>query len=697
MLAPGAAVDMLRGPGTTLAHGAHHTSASAVAVPTSPVAATDPQDHAGRTPEGDPMKRTSLTSVALVAACSLALPALPATAGTSVPPAVDGGGARAAEPTGPAATRPAAVLEAFRVLPYLQKPAQDQMTLVWFTGTSSPGTVDVAGSGTRGKLRFVSQPEYQPLLEYTDEELAEDIPGLAKGSWLKGAANYKHTVTVTGLRPDRSYRYTVEQDGARFTDWFRTAPTPDRWQDVRLIAFSDTETEPRGRVEHREWELNPVSGYAPGSVPRPGPGSLWDQRYGSTTRYDEFTLRYPLNQDRAMRENVAWIEKADPDLMLVVGDLAQGSGYQPAWDEFFGYVAGEHGDLASHTPLVTALGNWETFAALSGGYGTPDDRTPVVRSRNRYHAYFETFGDPANPQLKDSYHRVDHGPVTVITLDSTNGVPDESTVTGPLSNPVFSGDDSSLTQENLSTDTQGEFTEAEYDAAFTRLFPGTTAADSDLPNLNGTEQWEWAQAQLADARAAGQIVVVQFHHAAYSSGVHGTPPNHEFPDNQSGVAMRAYTPMFERYGVAAVLSGHDEMFERSWVDSDGDGLGFHSYDVGVAADGLRGEQLVQQDDGTWAPLRFNTHSEWMAATDEPELWVLDAEGRPRLQDGGLHYGHLQIDVTNTACGARMVLTPVYLFPVMDADLDVLHTERRVYDDVVTVGLDEDGQPLAAPC
>lgn len=637
------------------------------------------------------MKRPSILFVSLASACALAFPLLPATA--HEPPE---------RPPVPAKHKPseppADTAQAFRVLPYLQKPAQDQMTITWVTETSDPGTLTMTGPGLRGKRTETSTPEYQPLLDYTDAERTEVIDGLEQGSWLQGEKNYKHSVTVEGLRPDSGYRYTVSQSGARFAARFETAPTAQKWSDVRLIAFSDTETEPAGRVENREWELNPVSGYAEGSAPRPGPDSLWVQKYGSATRYEQFTLRYPLTQDQALQENVGWIEQADPDLLLIAGDLSQGGGYQPAWDEFFGYFAGEHSDLASRTPMLTGLGNWETYAALNGGYGSPEDRTPVVLSRNKYLSYFDTFGDPANPQYKGSYHRVDHGPVTILTLHSTNGIPDENARTGDLSNPVFSGDDTQLTQHNLSTDTQGEFTEQEYDKAFTELFPGTTTEDADLPNFNpGTEQWEWAEAQLSQARDAGQIVIVQFHHAAYSNGVHGTPPNHEYADNQSGVAMRAYTPMFEQYGVATVLSGHDEMFERSWVDSDGDGQGFHSYDVGVAADGLRGEQLVKQEDGTYAPLRFNTRSEWMAATDEPEMWVEDERGRPQLQDGGLHYGHLQIDLTNTKCGAQMQLTPVYLFPVMDEDYDVSGTERRVYDDVVTVGLDDDGTVLPQAC
>jgi hypothetical protein len=635
------------------------------------------------------MKRKSRALLAVGCAAGLAVPLLPtATSGDQAAASTTvqdrAGSARTDTP--------------FRVLPYLQKPASDEMSVRWVTESNAPGVLKVRGPGLRGPRALPSEPVHQPLLNYTDAERDQDIPGLDQGSWLKGDDNYMHAVTIEGLRPGKQYRYEVVQDGKVFRGKFRTAPESDKWDEVRIVAFSDTETEPRGRVEKREWELSPVAGYADGSAPRPSEGSLWDEKHGSTTRYGEFTLRYPMDQDQAMRENMRWIEEADPDLFLIAGDLVQGGGYQPAWDEFFGYVAGEHGRIASRTPMVTALGNWETYAAISGGYGTPEDRSPVVRSRNKYHAYFDGFGDDANPQFKNSYHRVDHGPVTVLTIDSTNGLPDEDVRTGTLSNPIFSGDDTNLDPDKLSTDTQGSFLADEYAAAYPSVFPGSSPEESDLPAFNpGTAQWQWVEQQLADARAAGQIVLVQFHHAAYSNGVHGTPPNHEHADNQSGVAMRAYTPMFEEYGVAAVISGHDEMFERSWVDDDGDGQGFHSYDVGVAADGLRGEQLYQTGDGTWEPIRFNTRSEWMAAIDEPEMWVDDANGRPQLQDGGLHYGHLQIDVKRTACGADLTMNPVYVFPIMDDNYNVVDTERRVYDDVVDAAVDRDGVPTDQSC
>ncbi|QCU79488.1 metallophosphoesterase family protein [Citricoccus sp. SGAir0253] len=626
----------------------------------------------------------------LAAPPAAAQPGTAPVATAAVPAAVGAPAARAPEP-------------GFRVLPYLQAPTATSMTVTWISETDEPGTVTVRGpglgsprgAGAGNTATLTSDPEYLDLMEYTRAELEQEIPGLEQGSWLESNANHKHSVVLEGLKPGKEYTYTVRQGGEEHTASFTTAPRGEDWKHVRIIAMSDAETEPRGRTEHREWEVSPVNGATEDSLPRPGAGSAFAERFGTTTRYGQPTLRYPLDQSTAFIENLGHVDAADPDLLLMPGDLTQGSGYQPAWDEFFRHVAGEHSDLASRVPLLPALGNWETYAALNGGYGTDEDRTPAVISRNRFLDYFSLPQDPANPQHKGSYYRVDHGPVTVLTLDSTNGRPDEDTRTGTLSGEVFSGDDTDLTAANLSTDTQGEFTYGSYVRGFLDLFEGSTEADVDLPNMDrASAQWAWAEQQLAEAREQGQIVLVQFHHAAYSNGVHGTPPNHEHADNQSGTAMRAYSPMFEEYGVTAVLSGHDEMFERSWVDEDGDGRGFHSYDVGVAADGLRGEQLVRDDEGEYEPLRFNTHSEWSAPADQPETWAEDENGVPQLVSGGLHYGHLQIDVANTARGAEVTLTPVHVFPVLDSQYRLERTERRAYDDVVTLRVGADGAPLA---
>ncbi|WP_085507121.1 metallophosphoesterase family protein [Thalassobacillus devorans] len=598
----------------------------------------------------------------------------------------------------------------FRVLPYLQSPSSTSMTINWVSEIEEPGKVIVTGPGMKAK-KMTSTPQYMDLMEYTQKELEQEltydsgngvIETLPQGSWLESNSNYKHSVTIDGLEPDTRYNVVVKQGKKTHTSKFETFPDSENWDELSLIAFSDTETEPYGELEHREWELHPMNPYAPGSEERPGKGSAFDEKYGNQNRNDMFLVRYPLDQQTALNENLAHIEAADPDALLIAGDLSQGSGYQPAWDEFWRHFAGDFTDFATHTPLLPAIGNWETYASINGGYGTAEDRSPAVISRNKYHEYFDTPGDKDNPQYKDSYYRTDIGPITLLTLDSTNGVPDESTATGTFTGEVYSENDSILNESvwaeqgvdgdpYITTDTQGQFTTEAYNHAFTKLFHELSIEDSDLPNFNpGTEQYQWVEEQLKDAREQGQIVLVQFHHAAYSSGVHGAPPNHEYADNQSGVAMRVYSPMFEEYGVAAVISGHDEMFERSWVDLDGDGNGFHSYDVGVAADGLRGEKMIRDEDGNLVPQEFNTHTQWSATKDEPEYWETNENGVKHLIDGGLHYGHLQMDFENKSDGVELTLTPVYIFPILDDNYDLVRTERRVYDDVQTIQFDDEG-------
>ncbi|MEO3801699.1 metallophosphoesterase [Nonomuraea sp. B1E8] len=563
----------------------------------------------------------------------------------------------------------------FRILPYLQSPSSSGITITWFTEDGEPGRLTVRGPGLRGRQIARVAGEPQPDLAYTAAELTQEIPGLEQGSWLGGPDSYKHSRQVSGLRPGAQYHYTVEQGGETFRGRFRTAPAADRWQHIRLIAMSDSETEPRGRVQRREW----APGAGAHSRPLADVGSLWDRTYGTTVLSGTRVLRYPLTEDEGLRRNLAVVRGRSPDAVLFTGDLVQGGGYQPGWDEFFRHTAGASGDLLTGVPIIPAFGNWESFGAINGGYGTPEDRTPVVRSRAKFHAYFD--GPPnGTPEHRDNYHRIDYGPVTVLTLDSNNGEPDDSAASYPpeekLTGREYTGP---------GTDTQENFTRSEYEAAGGR----------DLSDYSpGGRQWTWVEQQLRDARAAGQIVLVQFHHIPYSSGEHGLPMNHTLTSGQGGTPMRVYHPLFERYGVTAVISGHSEMFERSFVDTDGDGTGVHYYDVGVSGDGLRG---VRRDGPTLdsPPLAYNAFSRWTADQGEPEVWDV-AGGTPRLLSGGKHYGHLEIDVDRVrgkgGRKARITLTPVHVFPVMDDALTVLRTERRTYSDRVVIDVDADGRP-----
>lgn len=579
----------------------------------------------------------------------------------------------------------AAQAPAFRILPYLQQPSSSGMLLTWFSGQPEPGRVSLTGPGLDAPRTWLSQGEPRPEMAYTEREQAERIPGLEPGSWLWPGQAYRHRVALDGLQADTVYTLTVTQGSEAHVRRLRTAPTPQQWTRLRLVALSDSETEPRGRVTRREWAPGSGAEGRPSALP-PG-DSAWARRFGTTLLDGTPVLRYALTETEGFTENLKIIDSRQPDLVLMPGDLVQGSGYQPAWDEFFRHTAGPWGDLFTRVPLVAAMGNWETFAALNGGYGRPGDRSPAVLSRQRFKTFI-TGADNGTPAHRGNYHRTDFGPLTILTLDSTKGLPDDDLARrGPA--PRLTG----RAFDQPGTDTQASFTAEAYAQAARRL-----GLPDDLSPFNeGGLQWRWTQAQLADARAKGQIIFVQFHHAPFSDGEHGLPMDHSQSTGQGGTPMRVYHPLFERWGVVAVFSGHSEMAERSFVDSDGDGVGVHYFDVGVAGDGLRGERRTSPgfvEGPRHNRLQYNRHSCWSADEHEPERWVTQSDFR-QLVDGGKHYGHLEVDVErvtdNPGAKARVVLRPVYSFPVLGDDYRWLRNERRVYSDVLQLMLDTAGR------
>lgn len=573
-------------------------------------------------------------------------------------------------------TQAQASVDDFRVKPYLQNPSPHAMTVTWFSRSGKVGTLALRGPGLHATYR--SQPALQPLLDYTALERQQQLAGLEQGSWLQSGRSVKHVIQLSGLRPSTTYRYTVSQNGGTFSSTLTTAPTAKKWDNIRFAAMSDSETEPLGRTLRREW----APGLGAESRPAADATSTWGQAFGTTTLSGAQVLRYALTEDEGLRRNLEIAYGRNPDFLLHPGDLVQGGGYQPGWDEFFRYHAGEVGTGLSHTPLLPAFGNWESFGALNNGYGTPQDRSSVVNSRAKYHTYFDA---PSNgtPEHRDNYYRIDYGPVTVITLDSNNGEPDDRRLN-------YSDAEKATGREYRGdgTDTQENFTREEYEAA----------GGTDLSDFNkGSTQWNWAEQNLADARRRGQIVFVQFHHNAFSSGEHGLPMYHKDSSGQGGIPMRQYHPLFEKYGVSAVISGHSELFERSFVDSDRNGVGVHYYDVGVAGDGLRGER---RDGPTMADpvLRYNPYRQWTADQDAREVWQ-DVDGTRQLVSGGKHYGHLEVNVDRLkgraakSAYARVTLTPVYSFPVLDASYQLVRTERRIYDDKITLLLDRRGRVI----
>ena len=553
-----------------------------------------------------------------------------------------------------------------RVNPYLQQPSSDGMYITWFTEKNISTELSITGPGLDAPLTFTTSPTFESSLSYTNAELNQEIDGLEQGAWLLGDENYKHTVDLTQLSPDSTYEYSVTAGETTFESSFETAPTAEDWASIRFVVLSDSETDPRGRVNRRDWQQGALE---EDSLARP---DVEDSQWAETIGVSGDRLDYPLTENVGYSNNLEIINSRNPDFMVMPGDLIQGGGYQPAWDEFFRHNAGEFDSGLSEYPLLPALGNWENFGALNGGYGLDEDgRYGPLFGREKYHVYFDA-PENGTPEHQDNYYRTDYGPVTILTLDSSNGEPDDSrdNYGGEGQPPQISGRE----YTGPGTDTQSNVTREQYEAA----------GGTDLADFNpGSPQWNWAIEQLESARAEGQIVFAQFHHAPYSSGTHGLPMNHEDSSGQGGTPMRQYQPLFEEYGVVAVFSGHSEMFERSFVDEDGDGDGVYYYDVGVAGDGMRGERTDEEGN----LLSYNPFSQWTADQSEPELWQ-EVNGILQNVAGGKHYGHLEVNLENLAedGGTRVTFTPVYSFPILDANYELVDTERRVYGDEIVIDI-----------
>lgn len=496
------------------------------------------------------------------------------------------------------AAAPAA--EPFRVRPYLQHPTPDAITVCWLSNADEPGTVTVETS--TGPLRYESTPHLAESLGYNP--FGEEPHGPHP------APPYQHKVRISGLETGTAYRYSVRQSEAEYTDVLHTAP--DRDTPIRFILYADSETEPESTNTPVDWPA------------------------GKNSNRPTGITKYLADQTTGYRENLKVIDSRKPNFVSVVGDLVEAGGEQRDWDEFWKHNAGEYNTLAGHIPLFAALGNHENFGG-PGSFGGYSDAAADYGC-GKYLTYFEfPSNGAANPHHVGRYYRVDYGPITLITVDSSDGQPHGSAAD---------------TNHNLH---------------------GSHAADFNP----GSPQYAWLELQLAEAQRVSRFTFVQYHHTAYGSGPHSVPFGQKSHSGQSGIAMRVLQPLFLRYGVDAVFSGHDEMLERSVVHGDevlphgGSRLQeIHYYDVGIGGDGLRGP-----GEGFDNPYR-----KFLAHDDSPEVW-----SGLQLVSGGKHYGHLEVNITPGLEGRWLAkMTPVYVFPVTDDAGHVVRWERRTYDDVVTL-------------
>jgi len=499
--------------------------------------------------------------------------------------------------------------DSFRVLPYLQNPASDAMTIIWFSEENIPGQLSCHRKSGLEKINITSVPLPAEALAYPAWEnitfFGSNAPSFP----------FRHRVRIENLEPETEYEYTVTQGSDSFSSSFRTAPAGN--VPIRFIVYGDPETEPESNNNFTNW-VDPVN-----DNPRP---YLIDQTTGYQNNLDAISLR-------------------KPDIIFIAGDLVESGGEQRDWDEFWIHNGGisDQPGIAGEIPVMAALGNHEYYEGPNlDQYNQPGSERAV----KRFLTYFESPSNGSSVEAHEGrYYRLKYGPVTFIVLDvCNNGI-------------------------NKSDDDTNFYLLGEDD-------PGGGNAPGFSP---GSQQYNWLEERLIESQKESLFTFVIFHHAPYSSGPHGYPPGEvENTDNQTGTPVRLLTPLFMKYGVDAVISGHDEIWERSEIsgieiktDQSEELHTIHFYDVGTGGDGLRGPEEGLE----------NPYQKFIVHTDVPEVWENNV-----LKSGGKHYGHLEVDVLPSGPDTwQAILKPVYVFPVFDPiSLAYSDYERRIYDDEISL-------------
>ncbi|MBN1210003.1 MAG: metallophosphoesterase family protein [Myxococcaceae bacterium] len=109
-------------------------------------------------------------------------------------------------------------------------------------------------------------------------------------------------------------------------------------------------------------------------------------------------------------------------------------------------------------------------------------------------------------------------------------------------------------------------------------------------------QTQWLEQDLARSQAPWKVVYV--HHPPWSSGEHGSQPT----------VRREFAPLFEKYGVDLVLTGHDHNYERSHPMA-GDAMaasGAPGVTYLVVGGGGAGLRAFASSEPSWSAVRNNS-------------------------------------------------------------------------------------------
>ena len=451
---------------------------------------------------------------------------------------------RALAASGPPSGPPTTTLP----LPTTTEP--EQLLLTWGSDPAREVTVSWSAPGT------VPQPA--PTLAVSTEPITASNPGqliklpdpkpldvtqrygqtasISFTDGLNGQTTYFYHVQLTQLKPAKRYYYQVS-DGAPKPSTegssFLTAP----WgrAKFRFSSFGDLATP--------SWDLNTS-------------GNIWHESCDNSW-YAVTAIENPGDG------------KGAPLFHLLNGDLCYANldvdNAPGVWRDFGNNIARS----AANRPWMPALGNHECEFGLdtrSGHQGEAPGGIAAQGAAGNYWNgpygfghYLSRFLLPDNGltnwdgnRLRGNFYAFQVGTVKFISLDADDVIYQDG-----AANYVI--DTANTAPEKTTTGAEIPNGTTTYTRFYTGNLTGDPANDSLVPG-GGTPnlQTVWLEKTLAQARRDSSVdmIVVVMHQCAMSTSV---------PGNGSDLGIRqAWLPLFDKYEVDLVLSGHEHDYERTY-------------------------------------------------------------------------------------------------------------------------------------
>src|SRR5580704_6075255 len=437
-------------------------------------------------------------------------------------------------------------------LPLPTTTAPEQLLLTWGADPATSVTVSWSAPGT------VAQPA--PTLAYSTSPITSGHPGrvvklprpapldvskhygpaasVSFTDGLNGQTTYFYHVQLTGLRPGTRYHYQVS-DGAA---------TPS-------VAGASFETAPAGRAAFRfssygdlatpSWDLNTS-------------GNIWHESCDNSY-YAVSAIESPGDGQGA------------PLFHLLNGDLCYANldvlNAPGVWRDFGANIARS----AANRPWMPALGNHECEFGVDTRSGHPGNAPGGIAGQGAagnywngpygFGHYLSRFLLPDNGltnwdgnRLRGNFYTFQVGTVKFISLDADDVIYQDGAANYVINTPNVAPETTTTGAEIPNGTTN-----------YTRFYTGGLKADAQndslVPDYRSGEpnlQTMWLEQTLAQGRRDPSVdmIVVFMHQCAMSTSV---------PGNGSDLGIRqAWLPLFDKYEVDLVLSGHEHDYERTY-------------------------------------------------------------------------------------------------------------------------------------